>query len=303
MPKLKTTGIVLLWVAATVVSANLRGDEPKADAPATQISQLDWMTDYNEAMELAQKQRKMLLILFCGSEENPLRDQFESQALDENEIGSKLADFVLVRIPLDATITVNDEPVCISQHDSFHELKGQEGLAIIYYVHKDAEYYDRVVNVFPLVPGKYYRYQPEHLSVILDLPPGTLTQRTMVFAVRIHPETPESTKGEWCSVLHEEATSHSDYQANIRVQGHHNWGSRFQRILGRLPAGLLAQEVVAESWPHEGVVDAAVDCVDSWRQSPGHWSAVRASQPRFGYDMRRGANGIWYATGLFGNRH
>jgi hypothetical protein len=99
-----------------------------------------------------------------------------------------------------------------------------------------------------------------------------------------------------------EAKSHSRYQARIRVQGHHNWGRRFGRISRFLPGGLRAQEVVAESWPRQGLLDAAVDCVASWRQSAGHWSAVRSRQVRFGYDIRRGSNGIWYATGIFGNR-
>ena len=49
-------------------------------------------------------------------------------------------------------------------------------------------------------------------------------------------------------------------------------------------------------------VDSAIDCVDCWRQSPGHWGAVRSDQPQFGYDIKKGENGIWYATGLFGNR-
>lgn len=276
----------------------------EANEVAETVADLAWMTDYGDAMAKAEKQHKMLLIQFYGSDdENPVRKQFESQRLDEDEIGKKLADYVLVRVPVETTIEVDDEPINILKHESFHSLHGEEGLAVIDYVHTDAEYFDRVVNVLPLVAGKFYRYKPQHLSVLLDLPPGTLTQRTMVFAVRIHPEGPESTKGEWCSVLTSEAESHSDHQAQILVQGHHNWGSRFQRILGRLPQGLRAQEVVAESWPNEGLVDAAVDCVASWRQSPGHWSAVRSSQPRFGYDMRRGANGIWYATGLFGNRN
>ncbi|HEV3021182.1 MAG TPA: hypothetical protein VGX76_01895, partial [Pirellulales bacterium] len=165
------------------------------------------------------------------------------------------------------------------------------------------EHYGYVVSALPFVPGKFYRFRPHHLAVVLDLPPGTLTQRTMVFAVRIHPESPASTKGELDPVLAQEAKSHSAYQAQIRVQGHHHWERRFPRLSRLLPRGLRAQEVVAESWPHEGLVDAAVDCVDSWRQSSGHWSAVRAHQPRFGYDIQRGGNGIWYATGLFGNRH
>ncbi|MBS0208632.1 MAG: hypothetical protein JSS27_06715 [Planctomycetes bacterium] len=289
--------LLLLLAPAGWVAAADAGHEGRT------VRQLNWMADYGDAMELAQKHSKMLLVQFYGTDENTVRDQFENQALDQDDIGEKLADYVLVRVPADATITAGGKEVNLLDHESFQDLHGKEGLAIIDYVHVDAQYYDRVVNVFPLVAGKFYRYEPSHLSVILDLPPGTLTQRTMVFAVRIHPEAPASTQGQWCNVLRDEATSHSDHQAEIRVQGHHNWGSRFQRILGRMPSGLRAQEVVAESWPHESLVDAAVDCVGCWRQSPGHWSAVRASQPRFGYDMRRGTNGIWYATGLFGNRH
>ena len=104
-------------------------------------------------------------------------------------------------------------------------------------------------------------------------------------------------------MLAREAQSHSSYQARIRNQGHHHWDGRFHRINRRIPGGLLAQEVVAESWPGEGLLEACIDCVDSWRQSPGHWSAVSSHQPVYGYDIKRGANGIWYATGIFGNRN
>jgi hypothetical protein len=48
-----------------------------------------------------------------------------------------------------------------------------------------------------------------------------------------------------------------------------------------------------------GLVAAAIDCVHSWRQSSGHWSAVRSRHRFYGYDMKRGSNGIWYATGIF----
>jgi hypothetical protein len=29
---------------------------------------------------------------------------------------------------------------------------------------------------------------------------------------------------------------------------------------------------------------------------------VRSRHPLFGYDIKRGQNGIWYATGIFGRR-
>jgi hypothetical protein len=142
-------------------------------------------------------------------------------------------------------------------------------------------------------------YRPEPVIAMLDLPPGTLTQRTMIFAVRTHPERPASAYGRFHPVLAGEAQSHSDHQARIRVQGHHSWETRFHRINARIGNGSSATEVVAESWPGETLVEAAIECVHSWRQSPGHWGAVRSSHAEFGFDMRRGGNGIWYATGIF----
>ena len=134
------------------------------------------------------------------------------------------------------------------------------------------------------------------------LPPGTLTQRTLIYAVRVHPEKPASTDGELDRNLLEEAEGHSQYQADIRRQGHHFWELRFPRIIGRLPGGLTAREVCAESWSGENLVEAAIECVRCWRLSDGHWSAVMAVNRCFGYDMKRGSNGVWYATGIFGSR-
>lgn len=137
---------------------------------------------------------------------------------------------------------------------------------------------------------------------MLDLPPGTLTQRTLIYAVRTHPERPESTDGQPDPYLFDEAESHSEYQARIRLQGHHAWESRFHRINARLPAGCLASEVCAESWPGQGLLESAIECVRCWRFSSGHWSAVRQRHQVYGYDMKRGDNGVWYATGIFGRQ-
>ncbi|MCX7429404.1 MAG: hypothetical protein NTW96_27740, partial [Planctomycetia bacterium] len=70
----------------------------------------------------------------------------------------------------------------------------------------------------------------------------------------------------------------------------------------RLARGISAREVCAESWPGERLVEAAIECVRCWRLSSGHWNAVRSSQRVFGYDMKCGANGVWYATGILGGQ-
>ena len=131
---------------------------------------------------------------------------------------------------------------------------------------------------------------------------GSLTQRTLIFAVRTHPERPASATGHFSYVLARESESHAWHQAHITLQGHHNWNSRFHSINAELPGGLLAKEVCAESWPGQNLLEAAEECVHSWRQSSGHWDAVRSEHVLFAYDMKRGANGIWYAAGIFAGK-
>jgi hypothetical protein len=264
---------------------------------------LEWLTDYAEAMGQADRQVKMLLIHFYDPK-NPKQSERVEQDLAKNlDVRERLERYVLVRLPIDATIQVHGKPVKLLDHKAYVDLQKGQGVIIIDYANPKSEQYGHVVSALPFRTGKYYSYRGAHIPVLLDLPAGTLTQRTLVFAVRIHPEAPASTKGGKSPHLIAEAKSHSAYQADIGVQGHHHWDSRFQRIGQKLPGGLMAQEVVAESWPNETLIDAAVDCVASWRQSPGHWGAVKRRHPLFGYDMRLGRNGIWYATGIFGNRH
>jgi hypothetical protein len=299
----KPTGAVRSSVAPTSTS-----DEPTAhdkDRPLERRFAVpaDWTVhdNYRRAMQEATEDRKMLLIYFYDRTPNTAQRAFEIETLASLEIQEKLKRYVVVKLPRDAKILTAGKQITLLKHPAFAEMLGREGVAIIDLVHERADYYGRVVSTFPFTPGKYYRKQA--MSVVLDLPPGTLTQRTMIYAVRIHPESPASTQGQLHMALADEAKSHAHYQASIQVQGHHSWDARFQRINAKLPGNVLAQEVVAESWPNEHLVEACIDCVHSWRQSPGHWGAVRARQPLFGYDIKRGRNGIWYATGIFGNRH
>jgi hypothetical protein len=226
-----------------------------------------------------------------------IENAFEQPAVREN-----LDSFVLVKLPIDSQINAKGKSIRLLEHGAFSELHKGPGIAVIDLAHENTEYYGYVVNVLPFTPGKYYRFNPKHLETLVNLPEGTLTQRSMVLAVRIHPEHPASTTGQENPVLLSEATDHSNYQAQIHVQGHQDWESRFHRILSKLlrrgESGMPV-EVVAESWPDQDLMDSCVDCVASWRQSPGHWDAVRAKQASYGYDIREGSNGIWYATGIF----
>jgi hypothetical protein len=281
--------VATFFVPATVLSAA----EPKADAP-----KIDWLNNYAKALKAAEEQNKMLLLHFCDCSEGEPCSRFKAETLDDPRVRRKLQDYVCAQLPLGTKIQVQGKKIVLLEHDAFHEMLGKAGIAIVDFRTADAKLRGSVVSAFPITEN--LSYTPEQMTVILTLPPGTLTQRTLIYAVRTHPEKPASTDGELLPALLEEAQSHSQYQADIRLQGHHQWGSRFARIVARLPGGLGAREVCAESWPGQNLVEAAIECVHSWRQSNGHWGAVSGSQRFFGYDMKRGDNGVWYATGIFG---
>jgi hypothetical protein len=255
------------------------------------------MNDYAEAYQTAQRNGRMLLIYFRRT--GGPADHFESQVLMTKELQENLRDYVVACLPLSARGTVQGKSIRFLDHPAFAEMGGCPGLAIIDLMDPKSRHYGHVVSIFPFKGGR--SLSREHLAEMLRLPSGSLTQRTLIFAVRVHPEKPASTDSRPNPVLSAETESHARYQAQLGVQGHHDWDYRFQRINARL-AGLTAQEVCAESWPGQDLVDAAFECVDSWRQSPGHWTAVRSGNTFFGYDMKRGRNGIWYGTGIFARR-
>ncbi len=302
----------LVMASAILISCAVGSREACAVQVKTAIltNQVRWHSDYFEAYKIASRDHKMLFIYFCS---NGLMQHAPGTPIPLDPIDSalsiaaeraKLDNFVLVRLPVDTNVTVSGRSTRLLSDAAFGELRDGPGLAIIDLAHTGESYYGFVVSECPFTPGKYYHFEPEHAATLLDLPAGTMTQRTMIFAVRIHPERPASTLGSANPVLYDEAEKQSRYQATIQVQGHHQWESRFRRIISRLlgrgtPGTPV--EVVAESWPNEGLIDSCIDCVDSWHHSPDHWSQVHIQHVGYGYDIKRGANGIWYATGIFSN--
>ncbi len=259
-----------------------------------------WMDSYGQAMKEAKQRKQMLLVYFHKDGATLEKDALCKKLANNAKLRPLLDNHVLVRIPMSHRAQVKGKQIALIRHSAFAELQGQAGIAVIDFENPKNRYYGHVVSIYPLsLPGAL---TSAHLHALLSLPEGTLTQRTLILAVRIHPEGPSSTDGTFLTALAAESESHSLYQARITNQGHHNWESRFHRISAEMPGGMLAQEVCAESWPGKGLIAAALDVVQSWRQSGGHWRAVRGRHRYYGYDMKRGPNGIWYATGIFSSR-
>ena len=246
--------------------------------------------DYAAATEAARAAGGMLLVSI-----EPVTNAAADAAggwLERPEVQARFANsgtpWVFCRLGLDA------DGAALVGEPSLAEMRRGPGIFVV--DHTSGPYAGRIVSILPRTAGRYYAFQPAHIDELATLPPASLTQRSLILAVRIHPERPQSTSGTCDPTLCAEAQSHSEHQARLRRQGHHDWATRSQRIAGGLGG---ASEVCAESWENQDLLDSCVDCVASWRHSNGHWAAVSGAQSAYGYDIRRGANGIWYATGIF----
>jgi hypothetical protein len=285
---------ITLSIALVVIGAPPSGLEaatpvPLAPSPAAAVQRID---DYAAAGDAARQAGALLLVSVEPQSGDPhdLAGGHLERADVQRRFAASGTPWVFCRLGLDAG------GAALVADPGLAAMRRGPGIFVVDHAHP--EYAGRIVSILPRTPGKYYRFQPAHIDALAGLPTGSLTQRSLILAVRIHPEGPRSTEGACDPVLCAEAAAHSAHQASLRRQGHHGWDARSRRIAGGMGAG-AASEVCAESWPDQDLLDSCVDCVASWRQSSGHWNAVRSPQAAYGYDIRRGPNGIWYATGIF----
>jgi hypothetical protein len=268
------------WAAGATAATPI----PLRPMPEAAVQRID---DYAAALEAARDGQAMLLV--SVEPRSGDADDLAGRTLERPDVQRRFAGsgtpWVFCRLGLDGG------GAALAADPGLAEMRGGAGVFVVDHAHP--EYAGRIVSILPRAAGKYYRFAPDHVAELAALPTGSLTQRSLILAVRIHPEGPQSTAGTCDPGLGAAAAAHSAHQARIRRQGHHGWETRSQQLGGS------AAEVCAESWPDQDLLDSCVDCVASWRQSSGHWNAVRSPQAAYGYDIRRGSNGIWYATGIF----
>src|SRR5205823_13181934 len=124
--------------------------------------------------------------------------------------------FVAIKLPRDGKIMSGGQEITLLDHSSFAEMHGAAGLAIVDMTDPDGPLHRLIVSIYPFTHGPI---TAERLAVLLSLPRGTLTQRTLIFAVRTHAESPASTTGDFSPILAHETESHARHQARIKLQG------------------------------------------------------------------------------------
>jgi hypothetical protein len=257
-----------------------------------------WHTSYEKATDLAMAEKKDLVIYFRAQGE---LDNVLAQA----DVAKKLEEFVCLKVPTDYKVADKR----LLDYSVLSDMLGKPGLVVVSYQDKKLPTFATPISVHPIT-GSRYRWVPaygaEQVKITLGLPSfATLSQRSMIYAVRVHPEVPQSVFSVCHPAFLEHARNHSHRQAGMLRQHHADLIATSGTLRGKVEMGFSgASEVVAESWGRvvggENVLEAAFSCIDAWRQSPGHWGAVARRHTYMGYDIAQGSNGTWYATGIFG---
>ena len=293
------------FAAPGLVFASL-STAPETEPGQRQIGSLAWHTDYASAYREAKEQKKMLFIFFRDEKQPRVADSYESKVLASDGLKEHLSACVRVVLPLGARVPVGNaaesgssnaaNPMRLIDHSAFQFQARQQGIAMVDLVDSKKTFYGQVVSAHPFTQGRHYTVGSTR--TVLGLPQGTVTQRTMLYVIRMHPERPRSCNGnQRCNnYLLTQAASPSRYMANANQAGHQGWDSRFQQISGALGGRGVSEVAVQGSG--RTLVDAAQDCLNLWRSSSSHWSAVSGNSWQYGYDMKRAADGSWYATGL-----
>lgn len=312
------TGIVLLLALTpfsvradddspdlAIVTPDLQVPETSLDdlqdvesAQTRRIGELDWYTSYSPAFKQARDERKELFILFRDEQNPRIADIYENEVLSSPDLVGPLSEVVRVVLPLDAKrpFRLPELPdQTLMSHSSFKYMYDRQGIAVIDLTDPDSELHGHVVSAHPFTPGKHYTVRST--KIVLGLPSGTVTQRALIYAVRLHPAAPISTTDGKChGYLCKQARNSSKLMANYESVGHHDWGVRYGEIATN--TGKSAQEVAAMGG-NVPLIDAAVFVVDQWYGSPAHWGIMSAPASIFGYDLVRAPSGNWYGTGIF----
>ncbi|HTI49791.1 MAG TPA: hypothetical protein VL475_02525 [Planctomycetaceae bacterium] len=264
------------------------------------IGGLDWHIDYSEAYRQARDEKKMLLLVFRDEANPRIADIYERDVLASDELKEPLAKVVRVVLPLDVRRPVSDADSPgkkMLEDNSFQYMYGRQGIAMIDLTEPKSELHGRVVSAHPFSNGRLYTARGT--KIILGLPRGTVTQRALIYAVRLHPYAPISTTAGQChGYLCKQAHQSSHLMMTYGSVGHHDWGNRYSEIAAT--TGKSAMEVAAMSG-NRSLIDAAIEVVDQWYGSPAHWQIMSSPASIFGYDLVHDSAGNWWGTGLFAN--
>lgn len=246
---------------------------------------LTWHTDYLEGRAEAKDQGKMLLVAV---------DADDHKYTPRPTSVPVLQGYVLLREHRDKEYLSGGKPRRLIDFADFQELRGKPGLVIYDFAHRDEPTYEKVVSVMPYKylgpdPGHRVFSEEEREHELLILEPGTLSRRTLTWAVRV-----SQGNGRNRRLRSADGRPHPGLMAGAL----RNSLLQCRRGCGHFAGGLTGAEI-ASPGPGKDIVDGALNMVRIWKTSAPHYGVMVRFHRRFGYDMAPNNRNHWYGTGRF----
>lgn len=280
-------------------------DKPTAAPPAKpapevrKIGDLPWHTDYSAAYLQAVAEHKQMLMFFRSDKDLLTAGQLEQNVLSRPELRDPLSKFVRVVLFTSATAPLakdakpGTKPMRLLDYPCYAHMHGQAGLAIVDLQTKGDPLFGHCISAHPFSSNTLGSVGT--VKIMLELPRGTITQRTLTYVLRTHPEQPASVWGQGHPVLFDQCRHASQLMVNYGSVGHHDWGTRSAYVGGQLGSSPME---VASMGSGNNLFEVAHSAVNLWRGSGVHWGMMITPCRHFGYDMVQSPNGTWYANGL-----
>lgn len=291
--------VCLTWCSLTALVG--RAEEPAKPAENhRQIGDLHWHTSYSAAYKQAKEDKKQLVMFFRDELDLLTAGQFEQEVLAKPELKEPLDKVVRLVLPTSTLAPrpkdakPEDKPVRLLDHGCFAYMQKQAGLAVLDLIDEKDHLFGKCVSAHPFSSNTLANHGL--VKVILELPRGTITQRTLTYVLRTHPEQPVSVWGKGDPMLFEQCRIASQLMVDYGSVGHHDWGNRSALVGNHF--GVSPMEV-ASIGGGATLFEAAQSAVNVWRGSGVHWGMMTTPNRFFGYDMVQSANGTWFANGIF----
>ena len=178
-------------------------DVPVTPTPTKNVAALIWHQDYLAGYQQAMQEKRPLLMQFRDISE-PDVSESRIAGFGAPELQPLLENFVRVSMPVGSIVpgqTTGQAPSRLLDHRSFRHLNGKAGVVIIDLTEPSAANFARVVSALPLPSDG--RFSPEILSKLLQLPAGSIGQRTLLLSIRTATSAPDFTVGEQQPLLNQ----------------------------------------------------------------------------------------------------
>jgi len=284
--------------------------EPVPDETEQQESQknaqesLTWHDDYLRAYSEASREQRYLLMLFHEFSVGDESD-FSPDLIFAPSMRPMLEQFSRVELPLNAAMPTSPEsdstdiedalPELLLNHRSFRHLGPRPGLAIVDLTDPESANHARVVSALPLPASG--AFDSDQLTLVLNLPEGAISQRTLVFAVQSIVPDSSLARTKLSPSLTALAHRNARYQAIDQPIHESEKQARQEKIVEEFGPDVELQELLFASEAGMSIHDAAEGAVAEWTSSPDTLDLLTTPMTASGMDMFQSPeSGRWYVT-------